>query len=49
MKVRERLNKILAEATGQPLKRIEENTDRDYFMSAEDAQAYGLIDDIIRP
>jgi ATP-dependent Clp protease protease subunit len=49
MKVRERLNKILADATGQPFKRIEENTDRDYFMSAEEAKEYGLIDHVLKP
>lgn len=47
MKVRQRLNMILAECTGQPLKKIEENTDRDYFMSAEEAKAYGLIDEVV--
>ncbi|MBD3419668.1 MAG: ATP-dependent Clp protease proteolytic subunit [Chitinivibrionales bacterium] len=47
MRVRESLNKILADATGQPLEKIEEDTDRDYFMSAEEAKAYGLVDSII--
>jgi ATP-dependent Clp protease protease subunit len=41
------LNKILAENTGQDLKRIEKDTDRNFFMSAEEAKKYGLIDDII--
>ncbi|MBI3658941.1 ATP-dependent Clp endopeptidase proteolytic subunit ClpP [Candidatus Acetothermia bacterium] len=48
LKTRERLNQILAHHTGQPLERIEKDTDRDYFMSAEEAKAYGLIDDVIK-
>ncbi|EGL84093.1 ATP-dependent Clp protease proteolytic subunit [Caldalkalibacillus thermarum TA2.A1] len=47
LKMRDRLNKILAERTGQPLERIERDTDRDHFMSAEEAKAYGLIDEVI--
>ncbi|MDQ0338479.1 ATP-dependent Clp protease protease subunit [Caldalkalibacillus uzonensis] len=47
LKMREKLNKILAERTGQSLKRIEKDTDRDHFMSAEEAKAYGLIDEVI--
>ena len=43
---RERLNKILAKATGQPLSKIEQDVERDYFMTAEEAKKYGLIDDI---
>ncbi|HWB34315.1 MAG TPA: ATP-dependent Clp endopeptidase proteolytic subunit ClpP [Candidatus Paceibacterota bacterium] len=43
---RERLNKILAKATGQPLEKVEKDVDRDYFMMAEDAKKYGIIDDI---
>jgi len=42
-----RLNEILAERTGQPLERIEEDTDRDFFMSAEESVHYGLIDQVI--
>ncbi len=49
LRMRERLNKILAERTGQPLERIERDTDRDHFMSAEEAKAYGLIDEVIIP
>ena len=41
------LNQILAENTGQPLERIEEDTERDFYMSAEDAKEYGLIDKVI--
>jgi len=48
LKTRERLNHILAHHTGQPQERIEKDTDRDYFMSAEEAKAYGLIDDVIK-
>jgi ATP-dependent Clp protease protease subunit len=44
--VRTRLNRVLAERTGQPVERIEKDTDRDNFMSAEDAVSYGLIDRI---
>jgi ATP-dependent Clp protease protease subunit len=47
LKTREQLNKILAERTGQPLERIERDTDRDYYMSAEESKEYGLIDQVI--
>lgn len=47
LKLRDSLNKILAERSGQPLERIEKDTDRDYFMSASEAAAYGLIDKVI--
>ncbi|MFS0724695.1 ATP-dependent Clp endopeptidase proteolytic subunit ClpP [Paenibacillus sp. 1P07SE] len=47
LKMRDKLNHILAERTGQPLERIEKDTDRDYFMSAEEAQKYGLVDKVI--
>ncbi len=46
--VRERLNRILAAHTGQPLEQIEKDTDRDNFMSAEDARDYGLIDKVLK-
>ncbi|HIK18590.1 MAG TPA: ATP-dependent Clp endopeptidase proteolytic subunit ClpP [Leptolyngbyaceae cyanobacterium M33_DOE_097] len=42
-----RLNELLADHTGQPLERIQEDTERDFFMSAEDAKDYGLIDKVI--
>jgi len=48
LKIKERLNKILANNTGQSLKKIETDTDRDYFMSAEEAKKYGLVDKIIK-
>jgi ATP-dependent Clp protease protease subunit len=47
LKLRDNLNQILAERSGQPLERIEKDTDRDYFMSASEAAAYGLIDKVI--
>ncbi len=47
LRMRQKLNEILAERTGQPLERIERDTDRDNFMDAQDAKAYGLIDDVI--
>jgi len=47
LKTREQLNKILAERTGQPLDRIERDTERDYYMSAEECKEYGLIDQVI--
>ena len=48
VRIRERLNKILVEHTGQSIKRIQTDTERDYIMSAEQAQEYGIIDDVIR-
>ena len=47
LETRERLNKILAERTGQPLEKIEKDTDRDFFMSGEKAVEYGLIDKVL--
>ncbi len=44
--IKEKINKILSESTGQDLKKIQKDTDRDYYMSAEQAKEYGLIDDI---
>ena len=49
LKSREKLNRIMAENTGQDLARVEKDTDRDNFMSAEEACAYGLIDKVIMP
>ena len=49
LKTRERLNQMLAENTGQPLSRIEVDTERDYYMSPEEAKTYGLIDQVIAP
>ena len=47
IKMRERLNKIFAEATGQPLEKIKEDTDRDFWMSADEAVKYGLVGKIV--
>ncbi|HIS28073.1 MAG TPA: ATP-dependent Clp endopeptidase proteolytic subunit ClpP [Candidatus Atopostipes pullistercoris] len=47
LKTREKLNEILADATGQPIEVIERDTDRDNFMGAEEAKEYGLIDEIV--
>ncbi|MFB6212644.1 MAG: ATP-dependent Clp endopeptidase proteolytic subunit ClpP [Candidatus Magasanikbacteria bacterium] len=47
MKIKDRINKILSKHTGQPLDKIEEDTDRDFYLDAEEALEYGLIDDII--
>lgn len=47
LRTRERLNKILADKTGQPLERVQKDTDRDNFMTAEEALEYGLIDEIM--
>ena len=48
IKIREKLNTILSEATGQPLEVIEKDTDRDNFMSADQAKEYGLVDEVIK-
>jgi ATP-dependent Clp protease protease subunit len=47
LKMRERLNEILVKHTGQPIDKIRVDTERDYFMSGEEAQKYGLIDEVI--
>jgi len=47
LRLRADLNRVLAEQTGQPLEKIERDTERDYFMSAPEAQAYGLVDKVI--
>ncbi len=47
-KTRDKLNKLIAEETGQPLERVIKDTDRDYWMNAEDAVAYGLISRIAK-
>ena len=48
LRMRARLNQILSKHTGQALKRIEEDTERDYIMTAEQGQEYGIIDEVIR-
>ncbi|MDA8441915.1 MAG: ATP-dependent Clp endopeptidase proteolytic subunit ClpP [Peptococcaceae bacterium] len=47
IKTREHLNEILAERTGQPLERIQKDTDRDHFMSAQEAKEYGIVDEVM--
>ena len=47
LKIRERLNSIMAHHTRQPLERIERDTERDYFMSGDEAKEYGIIDEVI--
>jgi ATP-dependent Clp protease protease subunit len=44
---RKRLNEILSEKTGQPIEKVERDVERDYFMSSEEAKAYGLVDEIL--
>ncbi len=48
LRTKDKLNKILAKNTGKPLDQVEKDSDRDYFMSAEEAKKYGLIDEIVR-
>lgn len=48
IKIKEKLNKILAKHTGQPLAKIEKDTDRDFYLSAQEAKEYGLIDEVIK-
>ncbi len=47
LKTREQMNRITAERTGQPIEKVEKDTERDYFMSAEEAKAYGLVDQVV--
>ena len=47
VRIKEKLNKILSEATGQPIDKIVEDTDRNYFMSAKESKDYGIIDDVL--
>ncbi len=49
IRIKDRLNRILAERTGQPLETIEQDTERDNFLDAEQAKAYGIVDEIIAP
>jgi ATP-dependent Clp protease protease subunit len=48
LKVKGRLNQILAQHTGQPVEKIEKDSDRDYFMSADEAKKYGLVDEVVK-
>jgi len=47
LKMKDKINQILAHHTGQPLEKIQRDTDRDYFMSSEEAKEYGLVDEVI--
>lgn len=47
LRVRKRINKIISEATGQPLERVEKDTDRNYWLSSDDAVTYGIVNKII--
>jgi len=49
LRLRRRLNDILAHHTGQALERLERDTDRDFFMDAEMAREYGLVDEVLQP
>ena len=48
LRMRDTINQILADHTGQPLKRIQQDTERDYIMTAEQGQEYGIIDEVVR-
>jgi len=47
LRMKRLINQVLAQHTGQPLERVEKDADRDYYMSADEAQKYGLIDDVV--
>jgi ATP-dependent Clp protease protease subunit len=49
LRTKERINQLLAKHTGQPLEKIERDTERDYWMNAEESKAYGLVDEILLP
>jgi ATP-dependent Clp protease protease subunit len=49
MKIKDKINRILAKHTGQPLEKIEKDTDRDFYLSADEAKEYGIIDEVIKP
>lgn len=49
LRTKERINKLLAKHTGQPIDKIERDTERDYWMDAEESKAYGLVDEILLP
>ena len=48
LKIKDKLNQLVAKHTGQPLAKIEHDTDRDYYMTAVEAKEYGVIDEIIK-
>ena len=47
IRIKEEMNKILSKHTGQPLSKISKDTDRDFYLSAEEAKEYGVIDEVI--
>lgn len=49
LRTKERLNQILAKHTGQPIEKIEKDSDRDFFMSADEAKSYGIVDQVLTP
>ncbi|WP_186301102.1 ATP-dependent Clp protease proteolytic subunit, partial [Virgibacillus sp. SK37] len=49
LKTREKLNRILSERTGQSIEKIQQDTDRDNFLTAAEAKEYGLIDEVMEP
>ena len=46
-RMKERINELIAKHTGQPLKRVQADTDRDFFMSAQEASDYGIVDEVV--
>ncbi|WP_322107618.1 ATP-dependent Clp endopeptidase proteolytic subunit ClpP [Cytobacillus dafuensis] len=49
LKLKDHINQIISERTGQPVEKVSKDSDRDYFMNAEEAKEYGIIDDILVP
>ena len=49
IKIKDKLNKILSHHTGQPLEKVEKDTDRDFYLDAAEAKEYGIIDEVIKP
>ena len=49
LKTKQKMNRLIAEMTGQPLSKVEKDVERDYFMGAEEALKYGIIDEIYQP
>lgn len=49
LRMRSKLNDIIVKHTGQPIERVEKDTDRDYFMGANESKAYGIIDEVQNP
>ena len=48
IKIKEKLNRILSKHSGQPLEKVEKDTDRDFYLSAEEAKEYGIVDEVIK-